>query len=78
MDDRPLPIVHDTTGLSVGYRLWWWARYCALAIFGPADRPLESSPRERMKWERAVKVLDAHYARGTLPDAETFETAHRM
>jgi len=49
-----------------------------LAIFGPADRPLESSPRERMKWERAVKVLDAHYTRGTLPDAETFETAHRM
>lgn len=78
MDDSPLPIVHDTTGLSAGYRIRWWIRYCALMVFGPADRVLEASPRERMKWERAVKVLNAHYARGTLPDGETVETVRRM
>lgn len=78
MDDRPLPIVHDTTGLSLGYRLRWWIRYCALYVFGPAEHSVGSSPRERMKWERARKVRDAHYARGTLPDGETIETVARL
>lgn len=78
MDDSPLPIVRDTTGLSIAYRARWWIRYCALMVLGPADRALEASPRERMKWQRAVKVFDAHYLRGTLPDEQTVLTVRRM
>lgn len=78
MNDRPLPIVRDTTGLSPWYRFRWRMRYLGLFAFGPADRAGEASPRERMKWERAVKVADAHYTQGTLPDEETILTVRRM
>jgi len=78
MNEKPLPIIQDITGLSRGYRFLWRLKYAALTIFGPAERSVHSSPRERIKWERAVKVLRAHEAAGTRADAETVETAQRM
>lgn len=68
MDESPLPIITDTTGLSTGYRAFWRLKYLGLSIFGPADRSIEASPRERVKWERAYKVFNAHQAAGTQPD----------
>ncbi|GAB3621206.1 hypothetical protein [Glutamicibacter sp. PS] len=78
MSDAPLPIVRDTTGLSRGYRVLWRLKYLGLSIFGPAERTIETSPRERVKWERAVRVLRAHQAAGTTPDAETIQAAARL
>lgn len=78
MNESPLPIVSDTTGLSRGYLFLWRLKYAALMIFGPAERSIHSSPRERHKWERAMKVLRAHQAAGTEPDEQTVQTAARM
>lgn len=78
MDESSLPVITDTTGLSLGYRFLWRLKYAGLTIFGPAERSVHSSPRERVKWERAVTVLRAHEARGTQADAQTVQTAARM
>lgn len=78
MNESPLPIVTDTTGLSRSYRFFWRLKFAALMIFGPAERSIHTSPRERHKWERAIRVLRAHESAGTEPDAQTVETAARM
>ncbi|MCW4467147.1 hypothetical protein OK351_16820 [Glutamicibacter sp. MNS18] len=78
MNESPLPIIADTTGLSRGYRFLWRMKFTALMIFGPAERTIHSSPRERLKWERAMKVLRAHEASGTRADEQTVQTAARM
>lgn len=78
MDESPLPIIEDTTGLSVGYRVLWRLKYLGLSIFGPAERNLGDSPRERHKWDRAYRVLKAHEAAGTQADELTIYTASRM
>ncbi|PJJ45439.1 hypothetical protein ATK23_2711 [Glutamicibacter mysorens] len=78
MDESPLPIISDTTGLSVGYRILWRLKYLGLSIFGPAERRVLASPRERIKWDRAMKVMRAHEAAGTLPDEQTLYTVSRM
>lgn len=78
MNESPLPVIEDTTGLSRTYRFFWRLKFMALMIFGPAERSIRTSPRERHKWERAMKVLRAHEAAGTRPDAQTVETAARL
>ncbi|WP_246055454.1 hypothetical protein [Glutamicibacter uratoxydans] len=78
MDESPLPIIDDTTGLSAGYRALWRLKYLGLSIFGPAERTVTASPRERIKWDRAYKVFKAHEAAGTQPDAQTIYTVGRM
>ena len=78
MDESPLPIIEDRTGLSLGYRFFWRLKYLGLSIFGPAERNVQSSPRERTKWERAMKVYKAHQAAGTEPDEQTIYTVGRM
>ncbi|WP_404288194.1 hypothetical protein [Glutamicibacter arilaitensis] len=78
MDESPLPIISDTTGLSLGYRARWRLKYLGLSIFGPAERSIMSSPRERIKWDRAMMVLRAHEASGTQADELTIYTASRM
>lgn len=78
MDESPLPIITDTTGLSVGYRVLWRLKYLGLSIFGPAERRVVSSPRERVKWDRAMKVKAAHEAAGTQPDEHTLYTVSRL
>ncbi len=35
MDESPLPIIDDTTGLSAGYRALWRLKYLGLSIFRP-------------------------------------------
>lgn len=78
MDESPLPIISDTTGLSARYRTFWRLKYLGLSIFGPAERRVLASPRERIKWDRAVKVMRAHEAAGTQPDDQTLYTVSRM
>lgn len=78
MDESPLPIISDTTGLSLSYRALWRLKYLGLSIFGPAERSVSASPRERIKWDRAMMVLRAHEAAGTQADERTIYTASRM
>ncbi|UYQ77563.1 hypothetical protein OF385_16360 [Glutamicibacter sp. JL.03c] len=78
MDESPLPIITDTTGLGVGYRVLWRLKYLGLSIFGPAERRVDSSPRERIKWDRAMKVKAAHEVAGTQPDDQTLYTVSRL
>lgn len=78
MDESSLPIIEDVTGLSRGYRFLWRLKFFGLTVFGPAERSVHSSPRERIKWERAVKVMRAHEAAGTVADDLTIYTAGRM
>ncbi len=78
MDESPLPIIQDTTGLSLNYRVLWRLKYLGLSIFGPAERDFTSSPRERHKWDRAYRVLKAHEAAGTQADELTIYAASRM
>lgn len=75
MNDKRLPIVKDITGLSPGYRLWWRLQFLGLSIFGPAEQIPSRDPRERLKINRARKVLRAHEAQGTPASAEVIETA---
>lgn len=76
--ESPLPIVADTTGLTRGYRFIWNLKYLGFSIFGPADQPVHRSPKERLKWQRARKVLQAHQALGTEAPVEVVDTANRM
>lgn len=75
--DTPLPIVADATGLTRGYRFRWRLQYLGFTIFGPADQRVENSPRERLKWRRARKVLRAYQQSGRQAPAEVVETAAR-
>lgn len=69
MSHKPLPIIKDTTGLSVAYRVRWWLQFLGFFVMGPADQLPHLDPKERLKRERAVRVLRAHQARGTeVPD----------
>ncbi|GAB3579376.1 hypothetical protein [Calidifontibacter terrae] len=56
---QPTPIPRGKAGLSIGYRLGWRFRYTLLLWGGPAQRPLDADPRERMRRERAAKVRSA-------------------
>ena len=78
MDESPLPIISDTTGLSVGYRIFWRLKYLGLSIFGPAERRVQASPPERKKIDSAKKVMRAQEAAGTQPDEQTLYTVSRM
>ncbi|MFF5792680.1 MULTISPECIES: hypothetical protein [unclassified Paeniglutamicibacter] len=75
MSDKRLPIVEDITGLSRGYRLRWRLQFLGFSIFGPADQLPSRDPRERLKIDRARKVLRAHEAQGTPAPEEVIETA---
>jgi hypothetical protein len=75
--DTPLPIVADTTGLTRGYRFRWGLQYLGFSIFGPADQRVENSPKERLKWKRARRVLRAYEESGKQAPAEVVETANR-
>lgn len=75
--DTPLPIVADTTGLTRGYRFRWGLQYLGFSIFGPADQRVENSPKERLKWERARRVLRAYEESGRQAPVEVVETANR-
>lgn len=68
--DRTHPVVHDTTGLSRGYRFRWRLKYLGLHVFSTASRQPGINPREQMRVERAQKVAAAHRARGDEPSAE--------
>ncbi|MBB2891920.1 hypothetical protein [Flexivirga oryzae] len=61
--ERPqkTPIPKSKAGLSLGYRFIWRLHYTLLAWGGPAQRPLEWDPRERMRRERAEKVAHAQH-----------------
>lgn len=63
--DEKRPIVQDTTGLSLFYRFRWWSRFVGYSIFGPADVQPHLNPLEKLKRERALRVLNAHEAAGT-------------
>ncbi|MEE1621291.1 hypothetical protein [Zafaria sp. J156] len=76
--DTPLPIVTDTTGLTRGYRVRWRLQYLGFSIFGPADQRIENSPKERLKLERARKVLRAYEELGQPAPDEVVETARRF
>lgn len=78
MDESPLPIIRDITGLSLRYRALWRLKFLGLSIFGPAERSVATSPRERIKWDRAMMVLRAHQTAGTQPDEQTIYTTNRM
>lgn len=75
MSHKPLPIVKDKTGLSVGYRLTWWLQFLGFFVMGPADQMPHMDPKERLKRERAVRVMRAHEARGTEVPQEVRLTA---
>ena len=75
MSDKRLPIIEDITGLSRGYRLRWRLQFLGFSIFGPADQLPSRDPRERLKIERARRVLRAHEAQGTTAPAEVVATA---
>lgn len=53
---QPTPIPKSKSGLSLGYRFFWRLHYTLLAWGGPAQRPLEFDPRERMRRDRAALV----------------------
>ncbi|MGO2004013.1 hypothetical protein ACTXOR_00745 [Arthrobacter rhombi] len=65
MDHKRLPIVKDTTGLGMGYKIGWWLQFFGYFFFGPADQLPHLDPRERLKRERARRVLRAHRKHGT-------------
>lgn len=65
MDQKRLPIVKDATGLGLGYKIGWWLQFMAYFFLGPADQQSHLDPRERLKRERARRVLRAHRQRGT-------------
>ncbi|HXD27867.1 MAG TPA: hypothetical protein VN621_03810 [Arthrobacter sp.] len=75
MSHKPLPIVKDTTGLSFGYRVRWWLQFLGFFVMGPADQLPHNDPKERLKRERAIRVLRAHEARGTEAPQEVKATA---
>lgn len=65
MDDKRLPIVKDTTGLGIGYKIRWWLQFFGFFFFGPAEQLPHLDPRERLKRQRARRVLNAHRQQGT-------------
>ncbi|MFL4472964.1 hypothetical protein ACIPVK_03075 [Paeniglutamicibacter sp. MACA_103] len=77
MSDKRLPIVEDTTGLSRTYRALWRLQFLGYSVFGPADQLPHRDPRERLKRDRARKVLNAHEAAGTQAPDEVIATAQR-
>lgn len=77
MSDKRLPIVKDTTGLSLVYRALWRLQFVGFFFFGPAELPPHRDPKEKLKRERARKVLAAHEAAGTQAPDEVLATANR-
>lgn len=76
--DERRPIVRDTTGLSLPYRFRWWSRFVGYSIFGPADVQPHLNPLEKLKRERALRVLRAHEAAGTQPPQDVVDTAREL
>jgi len=76
--DEKRPIVRDTTGLSRSYRFRWWAKYVGYTFFGPADVQPHLNPLEKLKHERAVRVLRAHEAAGTRAPQDVVEAAREL
>ncbi|KAA0979394.1 hypothetical protein ACIGB6_12605 [Paeniglutamicibacter gangotriensis] len=77
MSDKRLPIVKDTTGLSLFYRALWRLQFVGFFFFGPAELPPHRDPKEALKRGRAQRVLRAHEAAGTQAPDEVIETAKR-
>lgn len=77
MSDKRLPIVEDLTGLSRGYRFRWRLQFLGFSIFGPADQLPSRDPRERLKVDRARRVLRAHEAQGTTAPEDVVRIAGR-
>ncbi|GAA5228843.1 hypothetical protein [Paeniglutamicibacter antarcticus] len=75
MSDQRLPIVEDTTGLSLMYRALWRLQFVGFFFFGPAEQAPHRDPRERLKRDRARRVLSAHEAAGTQAPDEVISTA---
>ncbi|RZU63085.1 hypothetical protein [Zhihengliuella halotolerans] len=78
MSDKPLPIVKDTTGLSRGYRFQWRLQYLGFSIFGPADQLPFRSPFEKLKRERALRVLRAHETNGTEAPQDVVDASREL
>lgn len=77
MSDKRLPIIEDITGLSRGYRFRWRLQFMGFSIFGPADQLPSRDPRERLKVDRARRVLRAYEALGTQAPDEVIQVASR-
>ncbi|GHD12477.1 hypothetical protein [Zhihengliuella salsuginis] len=77
-DDQKRPIVRDTTGLSPGYRFRWWSKYVGYTFFGPADVQPHLNPIEKLKHERAVRVLRAHESEGTPAPQDVIDAAREL
>lgn len=77
MSDKRLPIIEDITGLSRGYRFRWRLQFLGFSIFGPADQLPSRDPRERLKVERARRVLRAHESAGTQAPDDVVRVANR-
>ena len=77
MSDKRLPIVEDIMGLSRSYRVLWRLQFLGFTIFGPADQLPHRDPRERLKRDRARRVLRAHEAAGTQAPEEVIAAADR-
>lgn len=76
MSDKKLPIVEDITGLSRTYRVLWRLQFLGFTVFGPADQLPHRDPRERLKRDRARRVLRAHEAAGTQAPDEVIAVAN--
>ncbi len=74
-NEKVHPVVRDTTGLSLGYRLLWRVRYAANDVYGPASRQAGLNPREALRVERAERVAMAYRDRGEEPPPEVRRAA---
>ena len=74
-NEKVHPVVRDTTGLSLGYRLLWRVRYAANDVYGPASRQAGLNPREALRVERAERVAMAYRDRGEEPPDEVRRAA---